>query len=60
MPAGSKVAKAEEALKASAKKKGYKGRRAAGYVYGALNNMGMMHGNQPTARGMKPAKTVMS
>ena len=60
MPAGSKVAKAEEALKASAKKKGYKGRRAAGYVYGALNNMGMMHGNQPTKKGLAKARTVLS
>ena len=60
MPAGSKVAKAEDALKASAKKRGLKGRRADAYVYGTLNRVGLMHGSQPTARGMKPAKTVMS
>lgn len=56
MPAGTKVAKAESALKAGARKKGYRGRRADAYVYGALNNMGLMHGNKATRRG----RTVLS
>lgn len=60
MPAGTKVAVAEAALKASAAKKKMKGRRAAGYVFGALNNLGMMHGNKPTAAGMKQAHTAIS
>lgn len=54
MPAGSKVAVAESALKRTARKKGFKGKRAARYVFGALNNMGMMHGNKPTAMGVRP------
>jgi len=60
MPAGTKVAKAEDALKSSARKKGYKGRRADAYVYGTLNNMGMMHGNRPTSSGLRRAKTALS
>ena len=59
MPAGSKVAVAEASLKKSARKKGLTGRRAARYVYGALNNENLMHGNKPTARGMKRARTAM-
>lgn len=55
MPAGSKVAKAEAALKAGAKKKGLSGRKAGAYVFGTLNNLGLMHGNQPTKRGLKTA-----
>jgi hypothetical protein len=38
-------------LAAGARKKGFTGKRAAGYVYGALNNMGAMHGNQETEKG---------
>jgi hypothetical protein len=60
MPAGSKVAKAESALKSAAKKKGFKGERADRYVYGALNNMGLMHGNEATAKGKKKARTAIS
>lgn len=41
----------EKILEHGAAKKGYTGRQAAGYVYGALNNMGAMHGNQETAKG---------
>jgi hypothetical protein len=41
----------ERKLKAKAAKKGLKGRRAARYVYGGLNNMGAMHGNKETAHG---------
>ncbi len=40
----------EDKLRAQAAKKGLSGRRAAGYVYGAMNNMGAMHGNQETAK----------
>ena len=53
VPAGTAVAKAEGALKAAARKKGFKGRRADRYVYGALNNMGMKHGNVSTAKGLR-------
>jgi hypothetical protein len=41
----------EDQLRASARKKGMKGRKADSYVYGAMNNMGAMHGNQETAKG---------
>lgn len=41
----------EKRLKAEAAKKGMSGKRAASYVYGAMNNMGAMHGNQETAKG---------
>lgn len=55
MPAGSKVAVAEAALKHSAaKKKGIRDKGA--YVYGTLNRMGLMRGNKPTKRGLAPVK----
>lgn len=41
----------ERDLAASAAKKGKTGRAAARYVYGAMNNMGAMHGNRETAKG---------
>jgi hypothetical protein len=41
----------ESKLKTEAAKKGFKGKRAARYVYGAMNNMGAMHGNKETAKG---------
>lgn len=41
----------ENKLKAEASKKGFKGKKAARYVYGAMNNMGAMRGNQETAKG---------
>ncbi len=43
----------EDKLRAQAGKKGFKGRRADRYVYGAMNNMGAMRGNQETAKGAK-------
>jgi hypothetical protein len=43
----------EDKLKATAAKKGLRGRRAARYVYGALNNMGAMRGNKETAKGAR-------
>lgn len=53
MPAGSAAGEAEVALKREARKKGFKGKRAAKYVYGALNNSGLMQGNKVTAKGMR-------
>jgi hypothetical protein len=41
----------EDKLKRSARKKGYSGRRAAAYIYGSMNNQGLMHGNKITAKG---------
>jgi hypothetical protein len=41
----------EEKLRAGARNKGFKGRRADRYVYGAMNNMGAMRGNKETAKG---------
>ena len=56
MPAGSKVAKAERALKSAARKKGLTGERADAFVYGTLNNIGLKRGNKTTRRGAGPAK----
>ena len=56
MPAGTKVAKAEAALKRSAGKKGVRDKDA--YVFGTLNKMGLMHGNKPTKRGLRKAPPV--
>lgn len=42
----------EKKLRAEAKKKGLTGKRADEYVYGAMNNMGAMHGNKETAKGL--------
>jgi hypothetical protein len=53
MPKGSKVARAERALKAGARRKGLTGARAARYVYGTLNNIGLKKGSKTTARGRK-------
>lgn len=41
----------EKKLKAEAKKKGLTGRKAAAYTYGAMNNLGAMHGNKETQKG---------
>jgi hypothetical protein len=41
----------EDRLKAAARTKGLKGKRADRYVFGAMNNMGAMHGNQETTKG---------
>jgi len=56
MPKGTKVAKAERALKASARKKGLSGARAARYVYGTLNKIGLKKGSKTTRRGASRAK----
>lgn len=41
----------EQKLKAEAAKQGLKGKRAARYVYGAMNSIGAMRGNKETAKG---------
>lgn len=43
----------EEKLEAAAAKKGFKGKRADKYVYGAMNNMGAMRGSKETAKGQR-------
>lgn len=40
-------------LKSQAKKKGFSGKKADRYVYGAMNNMGAMKGNKETSKGRK-------
>lgn len=55
MPRGSKVAKAERALKAGARAKGLTGDRAGAYVYGTLNKIGLKKGSKTTARGRSRA-----
>lgn len=47
----------ENDLAAEAQKKGLKGRRAAKYIYGAMNNLGAMHGNKETAKGARMQAT---
>jgi hypothetical protein len=42
----------EDRLKAQATKEGLAGKSLAHYVFGALNNMGAMKGNQETAKGV--------
>lgn len=56
MPKGTKVAKAERALKAAARKKGLTGARAGSYVYGTLNKIGLKRGSKTTPRGRSRAK----
>ena len=41
----------EDRLAASAKRKGFHGERAKRYIYGAMNNKGLMRGNKITAKG---------
>lgn len=41
----------EKALEKEAVHKGFRGKRAKKYIYGAMNNMGAMHGNKITAHG---------
>ena len=43
----------EAKLKSEAAKKGFSGKRADKYVYGAMNNMGAMRGSKETAKGKK-------
>jgi hypothetical protein len=53
MPAGSVAGAAEARLKAQARKKHLKGKRAKSYVYGTMNKQGLMHGNKVTPKGMR-------
>lgn len=46
----------ENVLSKSADKKGKTGRAKDRYVYGAMNNMGAMHGNKTTAKGKRMQK----
>lgn len=41
----------ETRLRKEARAKGLKGERADRYVFGAMNNRGLMRGNQETAKG---------
>jgi hypothetical protein len=41
----------EQQLREGAAKKHLTGRAADAYVYGAMNNMGAMHGSKETAKG---------
>lgn len=41
----------EQALEKEATRKGFKGKRAKKYIFGAMNNIGAMKGNQETAKG---------
>lgn len=52
MPKGSAVAQVESKLK-----KRYPGNPGA--VFGTLNKIGLMHGNQATKKGLRKARTVL-
>lgn len=43
----------ERKLASEAAAKGKTGRAADRYIYGAMNNMGAMHGNKETAKGKR-------
>jgi len=43
----------EAKLRSEASSKGFKGRRADRYVYGAMNNMGAMRGSKITKKGRR-------
>jgi hypothetical protein len=43
-------------LKTQAAKKGFTGKRADRYVYGAMNNLGAMRGSKETAKGKRMQK----
>ncbi len=47
----------ETKLRREAAAKGLTGRRADRYTYGAMNNEGLMHGNQETAKGRAVERT---
>ena len=46
----------ESRLRTSATHKGFTGKRADKYVYGAMNNLGAMHGSKETAKGKQMEK----
>ncbi len=41
----------ENDLQSAGRKRGLTGKRLQHYVYGAMNNIGAMHGSQETAKG---------
>ena len=41
----------EKILKGEAKQRGFRGKKAAAYVYGTMNNIGAIHGHKETAKG---------
>ena len=43
----------EDKLKREAASKGLSGRKADRYTFGAMNNMGAMHGSKETANGAR-------
>lgn len=43
----------EKDLAKSADKKGFTGRRKERYIYGAMNNLGAMHGSKETSKGVE-------
>ena len=45
----------ENRLKREASRKGLRGKRAARYVYGTMNNIGAMQGNRETRKGARMA-----
>lgn len=53
MPKGSAVADVEAKLKKRYPKN-------PGAVFGTLNKIGLMHGNKPTKKGLKKARTAMT
>jgi hypothetical protein len=46
----------EAKLKHKAAEKGFSGKKADRYVYGAMNNMGAMRGSKETAKGKRMQK----
>lgn len=50
----------EERIRAEGIKKGFTGQRLAHYVYGALNNIGAMHGSKETEKGKSMERKYMA
>jgi hypothetical protein len=50
----------EKQLRAEGAKKGFSGEHLDRYVYGAMNNMGAMHGNKETTKGRSMEKKHMA
>jgi hypothetical protein len=46
----------ESALRTSASRRGFTGKRADRYVYGAMNDLGAMHGSKETSKGKRMEK----
>lgn len=43
----------EDKLRSEAKAKGFSGKKADRYVFGAMNNLGAMRGSKETAKGKR-------